>query len=42
MGYTVGHWELDSLVLESVSFNDYTWLARGGFFHSDQMRVTSA
>jgi hypothetical protein len=40
MGYTVGHWELDSLVLESVSFNDYTWLARGGFFHSDQMRVT--
>jgi len=26
-------------VLDSVSFNDYTWLARGGFFHSDQMRV---
>ncbi len=40
MGYTVGHWELDTLVLESISFNDYTWLARGGFFHSDQMRVT--
>jgi len=40
MGYTVGHWEGDTLVLESISFNDYTWLARGGFFHSDQMRVT--
>jgi hypothetical protein len=39
MGYTVGHWEGDTLVLESISFNDYTWLARGGFFHSDQMRV---
>jgi hypothetical protein len=40
MGYTVGHWEGDTLVLDSISFNDYTWLARGGFFHSDQMRVT--
>jgi hypothetical protein len=39
-GYTVGHWEGDTLVLEAISFNDYTWLARGGFFHSDQMRVT--
>ncbi|HEY8520318.1 MAG TPA: hypothetical protein VIN61_09570, partial [Gammaproteobacteria bacterium] len=40
MGYTVGHWEGDTLVLESIAFNDFTWLARGGFFHSDQMRVT--
>ncbi len=39
MGYTVGRWEGDTLVLDSISFNDYTWLARGGFFHSDQMRV---
>jgi hypothetical protein len=38
-GYTVGRWEGDTLVLDSISFNDYTWLARGGFFHSDQMRV---
>lgn len=40
MGYTVGHWEGDTLVLESIAFNDFTWLARGGFFHSDQMTVT--
>ena len=40
MGYTVGHWEDDTLVLDSIAFNDFTWLARGGFFHSDQMRVT--
>jgi hypothetical protein len=39
MGYTVGHWEGDTLVLESVAFNDFTWLGRGGFFHSDEMRV---
>jgi hypothetical protein len=38
-GYTLGRWEGDTLVLDSTSFNDYTWLARGGFFHSDQMRV---
>jgi hypothetical protein len=40
MGATVGHWEGETLVLESVGFNDYTWIARGGFFHSDQMSVT--
>jgi hypothetical protein len=39
MGYTVGRWEGDTLVLDSVSFVDTTWLARGGFFHSDQMHV---
>lgn len=39
MGYTVGHWEDDTLVLDSIAFNDQTWLARGGFFHSSQMRV---
>ena len=40
LGYTIGHWEGDTLVLEASSFNDFTWLGRGGFFHSDQMRVT--
>lgn len=39
MGYTVGKWEGDTLVLDSISFVDSTWLARGGFFHSDQMHV---
>ena len=39
MGYTVGNWEGDTLVLDSVAFNDFTWLARGGFFHSEDMRV---
>jgi len=39
MGHTVGRWEGDTLVLDSIGFNDFTWLARGGFFHSDEMRV---
>jgi hypothetical protein len=39
MGYTVGHWEGDTLVLDSISFVDSTWLARGGFFHSEKMHV---
>jgi hypothetical protein len=39
MGYTVGRWEGDTLVLDSIGFVDSTWLARGGFFHSEQMQV---
>jgi hypothetical protein len=39
MGYSVGRWEGDTLGLDSLAFNDFTWLARGGFFHSEQMRV---
>ena len=39
MGYTIGRWEGDTLVLDSIGFSDETWLGRGGFFHSDQMRV---
>jgi len=38
-GYTVGNWEGDTLVLDSISFVDTTWLARGGFFHSDSMHI---
>src|SRR5262245_29206801 len=39
LGYTVGHWEGDTLVLDAISFVDTTWLGRGGFFHSEQMHV---
>jgi hypothetical protein len=39
MGYTVGHWEGDTLVLDSISFVDSTWLGRGGFFHSPNMHI---
>jgi hypothetical protein len=39
MGNTVGRWEGDTLVLDAIAFIDTTWLGRGGFFHSDRMRV---
>ncbi|MGB6944590.1 MAG: hypothetical protein WBE37_19485 [Bryobacteraceae bacterium] len=39
MGYSVGHWEGDTLVLDSISFVDTTWLGRGGLFHSENMHI---
>ncbi|HXD74334.1 MAG TPA: hypothetical protein VN628_11380 [Vicinamibacterales bacterium] len=39
MGYGVGKWEGDTLVVDSISFVDSTWLGRGGFIHSDNMHV---
>jgi len=39
MGYTVGNWEGDTLVLDSISFVDSTWLGRGGFLHSADMHI---
>ena len=39
MGYAVGNWEGDTLVIDSISFVDTTWLGRGGLFHSDSMHV---
>ena len=39
LGNSVGRWEGDTLVIDSTSFIDTTWLGRGGLFHSDQMHV---
>ena len=40
MGYSVGHWEQDTLVVESVSFNDQTWLDTSGHPHTEALRTT--
>jgi len=40
MGYSVGRWEGDVLVVESAGFNDQTWLDGAGHPHSDAMRLT--
>jgi hypothetical protein len=40
LGYSVGHWEGDTLVLESAGFNNRTWLDRAGHPHSENLRVT--
>ena len=39
MGDATGHWEGDTLVVETVNFNDKTWIDREGVPHSDQLRV---
>ena len=38
-GYTVGRWEGDTLVLDSISFVDTTWFGRGGLFHSSGLHI---
>jgi hypothetical protein len=40
MGYSVGHWEGDNLVVETTGFNDKTWLDFLGHPHTDALRVT--
>ena len=39
MGDSTGHWEGKTLVVETVNFNDKTWIDREGVPHSDQLRV---
>ena len=39
MGDSIGHWEGDTLVADTVNFNDKTWLDRMGHPHSDQLHV---
>jgi hypothetical protein len=39
-GMGLAHWEGDTLVIESVGFNDISWLGWEGYFHSDKMEVT--
>ncbi len=39
MGYSVGHWAGDTLVVESTGYNDRTWLD-AGYPHTEQMRMT--
>jgi hypothetical protein len=39
MGDSIGHWEGDTLVTDTVNFNDKTWLDRMGHPHSEQLHV---
>ena len=39
LGDAVGHWEGDTLVVESVNFNTETWLTDDGAFHTKDLRV---
>jgi len=39
MGWSVGRWEGDTLVVDVTGFNDKTWFDRAGNFHSDALHV---
>ncbi len=39
MGWSVGHWEGDTLVVEVTDQNDQTWFDRAGNFHSEALHV---
>src|SRR5215467_180482 len=39
MGYSVGHWEGDTLVVTTAGYNDRTWLAANGYPHTESLRT---
>ena len=40
MGYSTGHWDGDTLVVETAGFNDKTWMDFSGHPHTEALRVT--
>jgi len=39
MGDSIGHWEGDTLVVDTINFNDKTWLDRIGHPHSEALHL---
>jgi hypothetical protein len=39
MGWSNGHWEGETLVIDVIGLNDETWFDRAGNYHSDALRV---
>ena len=39
-GHSVGHWEGDTLIIDTVGFNERFWLTREGIPHTSQLRLT--
>ena len=40
MGHSIGHWEKDTLVIDSVGFDERSWLDNLGHPHTEMMHVT--
>ncbi|MBV9508625.1 MAG: hypothetical protein JO323_26870 [Acidobacteriia bacterium] len=40
LGDSIGKWEGDTLVVDTIGFNDKTWVDRAGHPHSDALHVT--
>ena len=40
MGHSIGHWEGDTLVVDTVGFNDESWLDNIGHPHTEMLHIT--
>jgi hypothetical protein len=40
MGYSVGKWEADTLVVDTIGINETTWMDNAGHPHSDALHIT--
>lgn len=40
LGYSTGHWDVDTLVVETTGFNGKTWLDQAGHPTTDVLKVT--
>ena len=40
MGYSIGRWDGDTLVVESNGYNDKTWVHNEGLPHTERLRIT--
>ena len=39
LGYSVGHWEGNDLVVDTSGFSDWGWISRTGYPYSDALHV---
>lgn len=40
LGHSIGHWEGDTLIIDTVGFNEAFWMNRDGLPHTSQLRLT--
>jgi hypothetical protein len=40
MGHSIGHWEGETLVVDTVGFNDESWLDSVGHPHTEMLHIT--
>jgi hypothetical protein len=40
MGHSIGHWDGDTLVVDTTGFNDKAWFSAGGIPHTEKMHIT--
>ena len=39
-GYSIGKWDKDTMVVDTVGFNDLSWLDVSGYPHTESLRTT--